>query len=167
MRYPTPAPECPGCHGLSCLPVENRDPWRRCQTCGREFEPVPVPAVALPAHPGPTLREPAAVAALVQALHESGAINRLPDGRLALEGVPLGRSIEDATRAVLADASLADIAAALVDADQGASHQTQQDAQGDILPPEGASVPPSTTTHSSAPAGHARHGRQPRARKGD
>ena len=150
---------CPGCGGLSCLPVENRDPWRRCQTCGREFEPVPVPAVALPAHPGPSLRDPAEVAALVQALHESGAINRLPDGRLALEGVPLGRSIEDATRAVMADASLADIAAALVDADQGASHQTHQDAQGDILPPEGASVPPAAHEASSAPAGHARHGR--------
>lgn len=155
-------PTCPNCGGTACLPIDNRPGWLRCVTCSREFEPAAPPATAMPVHPGPSLRDPAAVAATVEALTESGAISRLPDGRLALEGVPLGRSLPDAIAAVQADASLADIAAALVDADQGDQPpQDAQEPQGDDLADSEPEPLPEAEAPSSEPArGHgSRRGR--------
>lgn len=155
--------ECPGCGGQSCLTADGKPGFLRCQTCGRVFEPAGAPLAAIPVHPGPSLREPATVSAMVGALIEAGAIALNSDGLLALEGVPIGETPAEAIAAVQADASLADLAAALVEA---SASQAKQEAQGDTqaLDEPEASTEPSEAP--SKPAGHARHAAGSKAERG-
>lgn len=155
---------CPGCQGESCLTAEGAPGSLKCQGCGRVFEPAGAPLAAIPVHPGPSLREPAQVAAMVGALIEAGAIAPNSDGLLALEGVPIGETPAEAIAAVQADASLADLAAALVKA---SAPQAKQEAQGDTQAPDEPETPTKPEAQPTQPAGHARHGRQPKASKGD
>lgn len=154
--------ECPGCGGQSCLTAEGAPGFLRCQGCSRVFEPAGVPLAAIPVHPGPSLREPATVAAMVGALIEAGAIAPNGDGLLALEGVPIGETPAEAIAAVQADANLADTAAALVEA---SAPQAKQDGQGSTQAPGEVEAQPEPAEPSHKPAGHARHGGHQRASK--
>lgn len=109
------SPNCPGCGGVSCRPIENGGGRFRCVTCSRVFTPAPTPPGALPVAPPPADLDPGDALRMVENALDAGLIAR--DGRAyVLDGVRLGTSKRAAAEALAADVTMLDTLKAVIDA---------------------------------------------------